>query len=161
MARRSPREGRESRIASGWIVEGDSAQDPEALLAAEVDAGPGHDAVDSGVPAPEIVEPRPQMSSGVVVLLGVIGGLYLLYTWVWFSWASYYSSVNAAIAEGSGVLGSVMQQVVFWAAPLAPILWFFSVLVLVRVSRPRVLMVWLLVGAVVLVPLPMLSFGGA
>jgi hypothetical protein len=163
MARRSPREGRESRIASGWIVEGDPVVAPAAP--AEEDGDP---APESALAGPEesgadsvAAEPRPQMSSGVVVLLGVIGGVYLLYTWVWFSWASYYSSVNAAIAEGSGVLGSVMQQVVFWAAPLAPILWFVSVLVLVRVSRPRALMVWLLVGAVVLVPLPMLSFGGA
>ena len=43
-----------------------------------------------------------QLSNGALVLLGVVGGLYLLYTWVWFSWANYYSQMNSAVAEGSG-----------------------------------------------------------
>lgn len=165
------REARESRIASGWIVEGDP--DPIALAtAASADpvapaSEPGLDGVASGAgdlaadgPMVDAPAARTQMSTGMLILLGVLGGVYLLYTWVWFSWASYYSSLNAVVAEGSGSLGAIMQQIVFWAAPLAPILWFVSVLVVVGASRSRAVMIWLLVGVIVLVPLPMLS-GGA
>lgn len=155
MAGKSEREARESRLASGWIVEGEPAVDAEGPVAdgpAEVEAG---DETVDGAPS------RPQLGSAALILLGVLGGLYLLYVWVWFSWASYYSSVNAAIAEASGVVGSVMQQIVFWAAPLAPILWFVSVLALNRSGRLRPLVLWLLIGAVVLVPLPMFDFGAA
>ncbi|MFC7765016.1 hypothetical protein [Leucobacter soli] len=95
------------------------------------------------------------------MLFGVIGGLYLLYTIVWLSWAKYYSDANAAIAEASGVVGSVFQQVLFWLAPFAPVLWFLSVLLRLRGARTRTLLIWLLVGAVVLVPLPMFEMGAA
>lgn len=106
-------------------------------------------------------EGRPQLSNGSVVLLGVIGGLYLLYTYVWFSWANYYSAVNSAVADGSGIIGSVMQQIVFWIAPFAPALWFITVLLLNRGARLSRLVLWLVIGAVVLVPLPMFEFGVA
>lgn len=165
------REARESRIASGWIVEGDpdpispataAAVDPAALASVTGAGGAAGDAGDlaADTSMADAPAPRTQMSTGMLILLGVLGGVYLLYTWVWFSWASYYSSLNAVVAEGSGSLGAIMQQIVFWAAPLAPILWFVSVLVVVGTSRSRAVMIWLLVGAIVLVPLPMLS-GGA
>lgn len=141
---------RESSLASGWTVEGETEARPEPIEPAGGAGAPGDD---------ETAEPSPtQLSNGALVLLGLIGGLYLLYTIVWFSWANYYSAVNSAVAEGSGSLGGVLQQLVFWIAPLAPVLWFSSVLVLCRESRFARKLIWLLVGAVVLVPLPM--FGG-
>ena len=141
---------RESSLANGWTVEGETEARPESIEPAGGAGAPGDD---------EAVEPSPgQLSNGALVLLGLIGGLYLLYTIVWFSWANYYSAVNSAVAEGSGSLGGVLQQLVFWIAPLAPVLWFSSVLVLCRESRFARKLIWLLVGAVVLVPLPM--FGG-
>jgi len=165
MARRGDRGSRESRLAEGWTVEegpstgarddvpqsaaaGAAASDAQALGATEA------------VSAPAVPE-RPQLSSGALVLLGVIGGVYLLYTMVWFSWAKYYSSANSELADGSGVLGSVMQQLVFWIAPFAPALWFCAVLVLNRGARLGRLVLWLLVGAILLLPLPMLDFGAA
>lgn len=91
--------------------------------------------------------------------MGIIGGLYLLYTFVWFSWAKYYSAANSVLAEGSGEIGSVMQQISFWVAPFAPALWFCSTLLLCRGGRLSRLVLWLLIGLVVLVPLPMFDFG--
>lgn len=164
MRSRGEREARESRLASGWIVEGapDAVAEDEPHLHTEPANQTTHEVpAESDEPDTAVPSQRQQMSTWMLILLGVIGGLYLIYTWVWFSWANYYSSVNAVIAEGSGVLGSVMQQIVFWAAPFAPILWFVTVIAVVRVSRPRALAIWLLVGAVVLVPLPMFSGGGA
>jgi hypothetical protein len=103
-----------------------------------------------------------QLSNGALVLLGVVGGLYLLYTWVWFSWANYYSQMNSAVAEGSGAIGAVLQQTVFWAAPVAPALWFIAAYLLCRASPTWNLALWLLIGAVVLLPLPALvTVGGS
>ncbi|SDQ54512.1 hypothetical protein [Leucobacter chromiiresistens] len=104
---------------------------------------------------------RPQMSNGALVVLGVFGGLYLLYTWGWFIIAQAYSGNNAVTAAGSGLIGGVLQQIVFWAAPLAAPLWFFTALALSRGGRTKRLAILLLVGAVVLVPLPMLIARGA
>ncbi len=101
------------------------------------------------------------MSNGALVVLGVFGGLYLLYTWGWFIIAQAYSGNNAVTAAGSGLIGGVLQQIVFWAAPLAAPLWFFTALALSRGGRTKRLAILLLVGAVVLVPLPMLIARGA
>lgn len=145
---------RESTIASGWTIEGDAdaadaqaavAEGPSTLVGAPVE-GEGDGAGGAQ-----------QLSSGALVLLGLIGGVYLLYTMVWFSWASYYSEVNSAVAEGSGAIGAILQQLVFWLAPFAPALWFVSVLVLCRGAGTGRKLLWLLLGAVLLVPLPMLG----
>lgn len=149
MAKNKDREARESSLASGWTIEGSDAESAHRSGGpVDADAEPGdHDSA----PAPY----ESQLSAIALIGLGLIGGLYLFYTAVWFSWAQHYSTVNALVAEGSGALGGALQQVVFWAAPFAPALWFLSVLVLCRGSRTGKIVLWLLVGAVMLVPLPM------
>ncbi|KTR86752.1 hypothetical protein [Leucobacter chromiiresistens] len=183
---RAPREPRESSLASGWTVEGEAAPvaaPADAPLGAEpVRPGPhaGHDATSAGsAPSPRSeaagapadapasegrdaeIDERPQMSNGALVVLGVFGGLYLLYTWGWFIVAQAYSGNNAVTAAGSGLIGGVLQQVVFWAAPLAAPLWFFTALALSRGGRTKRLAILLLIGAIALVPLPMLIARGA
>ncbi|MEJ6489462.1 hypothetical protein PQI23_06995 [Leucobacter sp. USCH14] len=179
---RASREPRESSLASGWTVEGDQAAVAEPVDAhteaapdsasGAVRGAPGTPsmlpAADAGVDAPvdddaddAEFDARPQMSNGALVVLGVFGGLYLLYTWGWFIVAQAYSGNNAVTAAGSGLIGGVLQQVVFWAAPLAAPLWFFMALVLSRGGLTKRLAILLLIGAVVLVPLPMLIARGA
>lgn len=174
MPKRAERDARESRLASGWTVEADPSRveaDPMGLgaegptPAARVRSEPEGVAGTAASELGEDPRARQQLSAAMLVLFGVIGGLYLLYTAVWFSWAKYYADVNAAGAEGSGVLGSFFQQALFWAAPFAPALWFALALLLNRlpaggVRRGRLLL-WLLVGAVILVPLPVFGFGAA
>ncbi|WP_017793658.1 hypothetical protein [Leucobacter salsicius] len=161
-------EGRESRLASGWTVEGaPSAKapaptpEPEALeapsSALEGDAA-GEAPADAAGEA-EITDTRVQMSNAALVVLGVFGGIYLMYTWVWFSWAEYYESANNLLAASSGSLGGVLQQIVFWVAPLAPIGWFLCALLLNRGAPTWRLALWIVIGAVVLVPLPMFTWG--
>lgn len=145
---------RESSLASGWTVEGQPEKQAEAL-APEAEAATAS-SVDAQSPLAS--DKAAQLSSGALVLLGLIGGVYLLFTFVWFSWANAASAANAAVVETSGSLGGVLQQIVFWVAPFAPALWFFSVLVLCRGARMWRMVVWLVVGLIVLVPLPM--FGG-
>ncbi|WP_449278727.1 hypothetical protein [Leucobacter sp. GX24907] len=180
MRKRTSRGERESSLGRGWIVSGD--EDPaEVVSGGDVDAsGEGVDAPDggaaagengaaagaagageaeavSGSEAPESAE----LSNAALVVLGVLGGLYLLYAWIWLSWAQFYSEMNAALVAGSGSLGSVLQQILFWAAPAAPILWFLSVMLLCRGARTRRIAMWLVVGAIVLLPYPIFSGGGA
>ncbi len=161
MRKKTAREARESALASGWMLEADPELAAAAASVGGAQVEPNPDVVQAPDVAPaSTAGSREQLSNGAVVLLGVIGGLYLLYTWVWFSWANYYSQMNAAVAEGSGVIGSVMQQLVFWAAPLAPALWFLTAFLLCRGARTWKLALWLLIGAVVLVPLPALVITG-
>lgn len=152
---------RESSLASGWTVEGqpgpqDAADQVDSVEAASSEAGAT--ALDPSGSEEASHEPREQLPAAALVVLGLIGGVYLLYTFVWFSWANYYSVTNSLVAQGSGSLGGVLQQIVFWIAPLAPAMWFVTVLVMARESRLSTRLVWLLVGAIVLLPLPM--FGG-
>ncbi len=150
----APRSSRESSLASGWTIEGQEAPPSVPPESAGADPRPEEGFAAQSDAASE----AQQLSNGALVLLGLIGGVYLLYTIVWFSWANWYSSVNSAVAEGSGSIGGVLQQIVFWFAPFAPALWFLSVLALCRGAALWKKALWLVVGAVVLVPLPM--FGG-
>lgn len=153
MRKKREQAARESSLASGWKVEGEDpvAADDVAPLSAEADPEP---ASEGAVTAPEF-------GNGALVVLGVFGGLYLLYAWVWLSWARYYSDVYAEQVSASGSLGSALQQIVFWVAPLAPLLWFVAVLLLNRGKGLRGLVLWIVIGAIVLLPLPAILGGGA
>ncbi|MGI8393979.1 hypothetical protein [Leucobacter sp. W1038] len=169
MRKKADREPRESSLVSGWTVEAEPSVVPlrDSYAAQVVPGGGAGDPLrdetgGTGESPGEGSAPPVQLSNGALVLLGVVGGLYLLYTWVWFSWANYYSQMNSAVAEGSGAIGAVLQQAVFWAAPFAPALWFIAAYLLCRASRTWNLALWLLIGAVVLLPLPALvTVGGS
>lgn len=155
MRKKKEEAARESTLASGWKVEGEdlglAAGEEPAIIEAAADA-----LVDEAEQEPGYQG----ISNGALVLFGVFGGLYLLYTWGWFIIAQAYSEVNAFTAAGSGSIGGVLQQIVFWAAPLAPALWFFVSLAASRGGRTKRLAVLLCIGAVVLLPLPMLIARG-
>lgn len=157
---------REHTLASGWKVEGEI---PAAAVEEIHPFGGGSeekvpDAAENALPEVSgglAGDPgTPALSNGSLVLLGVFGGLHLIYTWGWFIVAQAYSSVNSAVAAGSGVIGGVLQQMVFWAAPLAPLLWFFVSILFSRGGHTKRLAVLLTVGAVVLLPVPMLIARG-
>lgn len=98
--------------------------------------------------------PRKQMGSVALVLHGILGGIYLLYIIGWLIAAQRDSAAPADI------IGSIMYTVGLWFAVLAPALWFGAVLWLTRgASTSRVRLVALLVGVLVLVPVPFLVGG--
>lgn len=152
MAKHKDRPARASSIAAGWTIEGAEHEAAETSVLAEP-ADPRPDA------AAEDSPPSEQLPAWALVVFGLTGGVYLLYTIVWLSWAQHYSAVNSLIAEESGSLGGVMQQIVYWLAPLAPVLWFVCVLVLSRRLRPGKMLLWFALGALLLVPLPMFEGG--
>ncbi|HEU4755213.1 MAG TPA: DNA polymerase III subunit gamma/tau [Agromyces sp.] len=96
------------------------------------------DDVDQGAPA--------QPGSAELILLGVFGGVYLLYTLGWIL------SVVRVQNPAEDPVGAFMFSLGLWLAVLAPGLWFGVAFALTR-ARPRARLVWLLVGAIVLLPI--------
>lgn len=153
MVKDNERSARESSLASGWTVEGQA--DSAAASDVPVEIAADGDVIADGATGGES---RAQLSNVALVLLGLIGGLYLLFMYVWFSWAGAVAATNAAVVDTSGSIGGVLQQIVYYLAPFAPAFWFISVLVLCRGAKVSRMLIWLLIGLVLLVPLPM--FGG-
>ena len=97
-------------------------------------------------PAEEDEDVSPATSGVVLVLLGILGGIYLLYTVGWFiSWQRLvYNDPN--LLE----LGAFRIQQVL--AILAPPLWFAGTILLTRGRKPTVRLLLLILGALLLVP---------
>lgn len=158
--------GRESALQRGWTVESkpdlSSAPGKAPVLTTETQAPVRAAGSEGEVQAPrsEGIPERAQLGNLTVVMLGLTGGIYMLYAWVWLSWAQYYSVVNAAVVEGSGSIGGVLQQIVYWIAPLAPILWCVAAIIMHK-QNPKKLALALGIGLIVLLPLPMIFASGA
>jgi hypothetical protein len=126
----------ETSLAPGWKKVGTPAP-----LAS---AGPT-DGAPSASPDGEDDLPA-QPGSAQLVLLGVFGGVYLLFTLGWIL------SVVRVQNPAEDPVGTFMFSLGLWLAVLAPGLWFGVTFALTR-SRPRARLVWLLVGAIVLLPI--------
>ncbi|WP_448810406.1 hypothetical protein [Agromyces bauzanensis] len=109
----------------------------EAATAAESEAGP---------------DAAAQPGSAELVLLGVLGGVYLLYA---IGWLITASGTAPALADP---VAQFMYGLGRWFAVAAPALWFGAVLWLAA-ERRRARLLWLIAGAVVLVPVPFLLRG--
>jgi hypothetical protein len=84
----------------------------------------------------------------VLVSLGILGGIYLLYTVGWIiSLQRLYYIASTALDQGA----FEVQQYLAIAAPVA---WFVSVIWFTRHRHPVARLIWLIVGAVLLVPWP-------
>ena len=93
-----------------------------------------------------------QAGSVELVVLGLLGGVYLLYAIGWLIWAS-----TPPVELGDPV-AQFMYGLGRWFAVLAPVLWFAAVLWLAA-AHPRARLLWLVAGAVLLVPVPFLLRG--
>ena len=87
-----------------------------------------------------------QTGSVELVVLGVLGGIYLLYTIGWFITAL------RTTAPGLCIVDDAMYTLGLWLAVLAPALWLGLSFWLSAGRRSRLL--WLIGGALVLVPVP-------
>jgi len=93
-----------------------------------------------------------QAGSAELVILGVLGGVYLLYA---IGWLITASTPAPALADP---VAQFMYGLGRWFAVAAPALWFGAVLWLAA-ERRRARLLWLIAGAVVLVPVPFLLRG--
>jgi uncharacterized membrane protein YhdT len=110
--------------------------DPTHVDSDEPDAGAG---ADSAALAPGV-------SSPMLVVYGVFGGIYLLYTVGWLIAALQPSSATGVS------LTDFMQQVSNILTVLAAPAWFIMTLVLTVSRRSRVRVFFLVVGVLVLLP---------
>lgn len=97
---------------------------------------------------------RTQMSSMQLLAHGILAGVYLIYTITWLS----YIQANAYVA--TGFITQALHVLGYVLAVLAPAIWFGAVLTVTRgAGSLRNRLIALLVGAVILLPLPVLIAG--
>jgi hypothetical protein len=87
-------------------------------------------------------------SSFLLVSYGIIAGIYGLYTIGWLT------TILRGTGSMSTMLGEIMYQFGEFLAIASAPLWFASVFFLTRGRKPILRLVWLIVGLVLLVPVP-------
>jgi len=92
--------------------------------------------------------------SVVLVVLGILAGFYLLYTVGWFIGASRIENPLS-----SDPVSGFMFSLGVWLSVAAPLLWFAATFWLTH-DHPRARLVWLILGVVVLAPMPFI-FGAS
>ncbi|CAN5259284.1 hypothetical protein BH09ACT1_BH09ACT1_29450 [soil metagenome] len=90
------------------------------------------------------------MSSGLLVTFGVFGGIFLLYTVGWLI------AVQRMTAVIENPFLEFMSKLGEFIAIASPAIWFVGVLWLTREVRSFRRIVWMLLGAILLIPLPLL-----
>ncbi|MBN9176163.1 MAG: DNA polymerase III subunit gamma/tau [Microbacterium sp.] len=107
----------------------------------------GHIEADGAVVMPG---ERAQLSSAVLLTLGVLAGAYVLFTVGWI--------IGGLRLQGASqvLIGPVGYQAALWTAVAAPLLWFVGVYVLTRASKTWVRVTWLFAGLALLAPWPFL-----
>lgn len=91
---------------------------------------------------------EPRTGSVLLVLYGIFGGIYLLYTIGWVI------AILRNTMTLPNLFGEIMYQLGEFLAIVAPAVWLASTLLLTRKSTPVVRAMWLAIGIVVLVPWP-------
>jgi hypothetical protein len=134
-------------LPAGWsaVGRGSEAVQPAPEKTETPDAGGDGPAADS-------VERRP-MGNALLITIGVVGGIFLLYTIGWI--------IGGLRLEGTAqfLVSPVAYRFGFWLAVAAPAVWFATVFLLTRGSRAWVRIVWLLAGIALLVPWPFIMTG--
>lgn len=124
-------------LAPGWRRVGATNPVDESSVDAAVASNGDHEQAASA--------PR-QAGSFELVAFGIFGGIYLLYSVGWLV------TLTRTGLPGTSLVGDFMYQLGLWAAVLAAPAWFAVTVWLTRHARTRVL--WLVLGAILLVPLP-------
>lgn len=96
---------------------------------------------------------RPPLSTPMLLLVGIVGGIYLLYTIGWI--------IGGLRLQSSAIflIPDVMYQVALWVAVVSPALWFCASWLLTRRSASWVRVAGLLGGVLLLVPWPFVMTG--
>lgn len=120
-------------------------------------AGPAQRDAPAGEPGPAPraggAEEPAELSNVALVSLGLLGGVYLLFTVGWIIGGLRLQQRSAVFAGDPMYIGAL------WLAVLAPAAWFVLTFVLTRGRAVWLRMIVLLAGVVLLVPWPFLSAG--
>jgi len=96
---------------------------------------------------------RAPMGNAMLITIGVLAGFYAIFTIGWvIGGLRLRDAAHYAVAD-------VAFQGPLWLAVLAPALWFSTVYLLTRRSESWVRLLWLVVGAILLVPWPFVMVG--
>ncbi|WP_104197640.1 hypothetical protein [Cryobacterium sp. M15] len=145
-----------ARPASGGVPEGWSIPRVSADSEVATDTTTEADNPEpSGAQPPDNTQPSASAPSSVALIgMGILAGMYLLYTIGWFiGVARIENSITDPVTEFMFSLGA-------WLAVAAPLAWF-GVTYWLTMSRPRARLIWLLIGVVVLAPVPFIIGSGA
>lgn len=128
---------------------------PVALPEGFTAVGPGAEQVgrlegDGTVVVPG--EPQP-MGSAALIGVGVLGGVYLLFTIGWIVGGLRLAGVAQFLVS------PVIYQFALWLAVLAAPAWFGTTYLLTRDAKTWVRIVWLVAGAALLIPWPFVMVG--
>lgn len=136
----------ESEPAQG-SVNAEAADERRAVVAEAPGGGEAvrRDGADDG--------PEP-MSTAMLVSVGVLGGIYLLYTVGWV--LGGYRIQGKALF----LIPDVMYSITLWTAVAAPALWFLCSWVLTRGSKSWIRLSALIAGVLLLIPWPFVTGGG-
>lgn len=96
---------------------------------------------------------REPLSTATLLALGVLAGVYLLFTIGWI--------VGGIRLQGTAqyLVSPVGYQAAFWLAVIAPVVWFGTAYVLTRSAKAWVWISCLVAGLVLLVPWPFVMVG--
>ncbi|MFC5928648.1 DNA polymerase III subunit gamma/tau [Cryobacterium melibiosiphilum] len=106
------------------------------------------------VTGPQAAQVASAGASATLVIMGILAGVYLLYTIGWFI------GVNRITNPIADPVSEFMFSLGAWLAVAAPIVWF-GVTYWLTASRPRIRLLWLLLGVVLLAPVPFIFGSGA
>ncbi|MDQ1216362.1 hypothetical protein QE411_001217 [Microbacterium arborescens] len=110
---------------------------------------------ETDVPGEVSAEAPPEgLSNAALISLGVLGGIYLLYSVGWFVG-------GIRVHNLSGLLGidAAVSVPVLVLAVAAPAIWFIATYALTRGARAWIRFAWLVAGALLLVPWPFATLG--
>ncbi len=130
-------------------------RDEDALAwAGDDDPSLAGDAQASRPPQSIVVEPAPaggQTPGVLLVTYGVLGGIYLIYTFGWLLSLQRFIGIRNVSADP---LTEIMFQFGAFLALASPALWFAAIFLLTRGQKPLSRLAWLLVGLLAVLPWP-------
>ena len=104
--------------------------------------------------ATETAELSEGLSSAALIGFGIFAGVYLLYSVAWLITALRNPT---QIADA---LGNAMFQLGLWLSVAAPGIWFGAVLYLGKDKKVSTRLLFLLLGAAILIPWPYVTWAG-
>lgn len=100
---------------------------------------------------PDTDTARRQTPGLLLVTYGVLGGIYLIYTFGWLLSLQRFIGIRNVSADP---LTEIMFQFGAFLALASPALWFGAVFLLTRGQKPLSRLAWLLVGLLAVLPWP-------
>jgi hypothetical protein len=145
----APKPPRASRSRKARVDAADEPSSPdEAPLAGTPETSDERDTEDDADTEDDTDDAHQPLSSVALIAFGILAGAYLLYTVGWFV------GVQRSVYLQTAVLDSIALAVRNVLSVAAPALWYGATLWLTRHRAVPVRLLWLLVGAVVLIPWP-------